>query len=214
MPQPYLTALALPPVTVADVVALRGVQSNLFVDGCLARTFASSFFEWSSTSGLGDDGVNVIRPTDIAIPDPGRWLLIPLSAATPPKEPAIFRLSGVYSGALVPGFFDPPHYIGVTEAARTIVGVEMFRRTAGTAGQTRVDILVNGVTIFDGVPANLPTVTAGAGDNVAGAHISLIVAGAVPAGARIDASLEEVETALVGPPPGPEGLFVKVRFAP
>ena len=211
MPQPYITTLVLPPITVADVPALRAVQSNLFVDGCLARTFGSSFFEWDSTSGAGDDGVNVIQPTDVA--GNGRWLLIPLAAAAPPKEPAIFRLSGVYSGAGVPGFFDPPHSIGPTEAARTIVGVEMFRRTAGTAGQTRVDILVNGVTIFGGGPLTQCIVTAAAGDNVPGGH-GAITAPAVPANSYIDASLEEVETALAGPPPGPEGLFVKVRFAP
>ena len=123
-------------------------------------------------------------------------------------EPAIFRLSGPYSGAIVPGLYDPPHYC---EQARTIVGVDLFRRTAGSANFTQIDVQVNGVSIY-ALLVDHPIILFGAGNNAynAGGPIAFP---AVAPGQYIDVVLEAVEGFLLGPPVGPEGLFAKVRFA-
>lgn len=122
-----------------------------------------------------------------------------------------FSLAGFeYSGVIVPGFFEAPVLIRVP---RLILEVSLIRRTAGTAGTTRLNLLKNGTTIFTNAAAQ-PQVTAVAGDNA----IDVVSADAdfadrlLAAGDRFEPQLEEVETFNVGPPEGPEGFELRVRY--
>lgn len=123
--------------------------------------------------------------------------------------PFIFRLDGVYDGAIVPGSFDPPLLV---RTSRTIVEVALFRRTAGSAGTTRCDVKKNGVSIFSGAGA-MPQVAFGAGDEASSvvSAFNLGAAACLP-GDYLDVTLESVESFLPGPPQGPEGLSVMIRF--
>lgn len=56
-----------------------------------------------------------------------------------------FELTGIYSGAGVPGTFNPP-YLFLDDY--TIQSVSILRRNAGISGTTMVDVLKNGVSIF------------------------------------------------------------------
>jgi hypothetical protein len=91
------------------------------------------------------------------------------------------------------------------------VGVDLFRRTAGSANFTQIDVQVNGVSIY-ALLVDHPIILFGAGNNAynAGGPIAFP---AVAPGQYIDVVLEAVEGFLLGPPVGPEGLFAKVRFA-
>ena len=114
-----------------------------------------------------------------------------------------FIISGVFSGASVPGFFDPPYPIRTN---RTIAEVTLMRRTAGSSGTTTVDILVNGNSVFDTTPK--PSITFSDGDNA----VDIVTAvdtgeNSLMVGDFLDAELETVESGSA------EGLIVLVRFA-
>lgn len=162
-------------------------------------------FAWDPASLLPDDGATVIRPTDIAALDPGRWIKL-ASPTPPPGSGAVhFTLSGEFSGAITPGFFDPPL---IADVGFTVAYVHMARRTAGSGGSTRCDVLKNGVTIFSGAP---PTIAAAAGDNATDI-VSAFTAGmdVFTPGDVLEVQLISTEAFLPGPPPGPEGLRVIV----
>lgn len=159
-------------------------------------------FAWDPTSVAPDDGATVIKPNDIAPIDPGRWVLVGSSTAPAGAGDVHFTLSGEYSAAAVPGFFDPPLYV---EAGFALDHVRLMRRTAGTAGQTEIDVLKNGVSIFTALPA----ITAGAGDNATAVGNAFVLgANVFVPGDYIDVVLVGVETFKAGPPSGPEGLRV------
>lgn len=120
-----------------------------------------------------------------------------------------FLLSGAYSSASLPGTFDPPF---LTDSPSTVTHVSMIRRTAGSSGVTKVDILKNGASIFIH-DADKPQVNAGAG-NYAISIVDVFVGGVltlVP-GDILEAVLQSAETYAAGPPEGPEGLCVKIYF--
>lgn len=176
------------------------LPSSLFREGMRAEVAAVGGFAWSTASLAADDGATVIKPNDVAPGDPGRWLKMPSAGALADLH---FALSGVYSGAVVPGFFDPPLYVDVGFA---LAYARLDRRTAGTVGATQVDVLKNGVTIFG---AGGPSVAAGAGDYATDTN-NVFAPGAnvfVP-GDWLEVQLVTVETFAPGPPPGPEGLRV------
>lgn len=120
-----------------------------------------------------------------------------------------FGLAGPYSAATVPGFFEPPRRIIST---RTLSAVHMFRRTAGTAGTTRLDVLHNGTSVFL-VDGDKPQVDATDGDNF-GMVTTTFDPGQVSfsVGEFIDVELETVETFKAGPPEGPEGFSAILVF--
>lgn len=61
-------------ITVADVATLRSVDSNLFNGGEQAYVLSTKMvYEWDASSATADDGVTVIKPTDVA--GNGRWLI-------------------------------------------------------------------------------------------------------------------------------------------
>lgn len=119
------------------------------------------------------------------------------------------RVAGQYSGTAVPSLLGVPHLV---RSARTVQEVSIVRRTAGTAGTTRVDVLVDGVSIFanDG---DKPQVTAASGDDASNVTTTILNPN-VTAGQRIDFELETVETVLVGPPAGPADFEVAIVLAP
>lgn len=209
MSSPFLT---LPPgaaarpniIGVASPVALRAVlPSSLFVVGMGAQIVGSNPFVWDPASVAPDDGVSVICPNDITPPAPGRWLVS--SGATPPAGSGAlhYPLTGVYSGAVVPGFYAPPD---IADAAFTLDHVQLVRRTAGSAGSTDIDVLKNGTSIL----AAPLSIAFGAGDNASATTNTWAAPGAntFAPGDVIDVHLLAVETFLPGPPSGPEGLRV------
>lgn len=128
-------------------------------------------YRFDPASLAADDGVSVIKPNDIAPVDPGRFLIVPTAGAQVPS-PTIFALEGgEYSTIdLTPVILGAPGaYVGAPQAvssARTLIGVRLLRRSAGTPGagsETRLDVLKNGASIFLLV-ADQPIVTAAAGD--------------------------------------------------
>lgn len=120
----------------------------------------------------------------------------------------MFGISGEYSSAVVPAFLEPPRLI---RESITISEVTMIRRTAGSSGTTRADVLINGVSIFasDGVK---PQVNASSG-NYASSVVNTFTAASLNPNDRIEVELETVEAYLAGPPPGPEGVSIEIRFA-
>jgi hypothetical protein len=146
-----------------------------------------------------DDGVNVIKPTDVGGGSPGRWLISSVGAALVGLE---FGLVGVYSGAALPGFYTAPRLIKTGFSVST---VSLTRRISGTAGTTIVDVRRNGVSLYL-TPGDLPTIAAGADYTTVFAIPTAVGGLALAANDVIDAVLTSVETALVGPPPGPEGF--------
>lgn len=76
--------------------------------------------------------------------------------------------------------------------ACTIVKVALFRRTAGLAGSTTVDVNKNGITIFT-TQANRPAVTAAGGDNQISVRTNMDVT-AVAQNDRIEVDVDTEET--------------------
>jgi len=138
-----------------------------------------------------------------------------LKAAVPPPSSGgdtIFfaTLFGEYSGAVTPGFMEAPYLV---TRPRVLTAVDLLRRVAGTSGISRVDVRVNGVSIF-GLPVNMPQVSAGSGNYAFSLKLPSVI---VFPYAHIEIVLEEAETYLAGPTPeedGPEGLFVALHFGP
>lgn len=195
-------AAARPTITgLAVLTDLRDVlPSSLFASGMRAET-GSGPFAWDAASLLADDASTVIRPTDVPVLSPGRWIK---QASTSPGSGRLeFLISDVYSGVIVPGFFEPPV---VVDVGFTLDRVYLQRRTAGASGSTIVDVLKNGTTIFSGLP---PRVFASSG-NYATANGSAFTLGAnvYTPGDVLEVLLSQVELFSGGPPPGPEGLRV------
>lgn len=124
------------------------------------------------------------------------------------KAPIVSSLIGTYDGVIVPGFMDAPRKV---TASGTMVRASVFRRYAGTSGTTRVNVLLNGVSVF-GLPPTMPQVTSGAGDY---AFDSKVLAVPVLVGDYVEFVLEEAETfsqGLTAQENGPEGLSALVEF--
>lgn len=173
----------------------------------LVTSTAPRAFVWDATSVAADDGATVIKPNDIAGPNPGRWVLE--SASSFYAEPYVFDLSGVYSSAAVPGFWTPPRFVLPGSAPRTLQRVFLFRRTAGTAGSTTVQLYRNGNPVL----AAPLSVTAGAGDYAAATTATFNFGEDVFAVLDyIEPELQAVETHKPGPPSGPEGLTMALLF--
>jgi hypothetical protein len=117
--------------------------------------------------------------------------------------PFSFEISGPYSGAVVPGSFGAPL---IVDTPFSMAEVRLSRRVAGAFGQTTVDVLRNGVSVFSG-PA--PSVLASSG-NYAGVSTSSFVSPSFGPGDVLDVLLTSVETFSAGPPFGPEGLRVDI----
>lgn len=134
-----------------------------------------------------------------------------LTGAVGPAGPGninlAFKLSGEYSSAVVPGFFEPPRLMRDTV---TLVEATLIRRTAGSSGTTRVDVTKNGVSVFATDPAK-PQVLATSGDNATSISTTFLTAAFIP-GDIVEVVLETVETVLESLVPGPEGLTVELRF--
>lgn len=165
-------------------------------------------FRLEKTSTAIVDGVNVIA-TDTGA---GRWIKYAVGGAADGYHLSYlnFRLSGEYSSAVVPGFFEPPFLF--SSPWGIILSASLIRRTAGTSGTTRVDVLQNGVSLFGGIPASMPQVDASSGDNYSSIKNLSDITRIITATDYIDVSLEEVETYKIGPPEGPEGIFVSLTI--
>ena len=120
-----------------------------------------------------------------------------------------FTMSGEYSSALTPGYFDPPYYC---DTVFSISAVSMIRRTSGTSGNTSINIIKKtspidpGTSIFTSPPL---TITAGS-DYASVTTNALVAANFVP-GDIIEVELLSVESYNAGPPEGPEGLRIILR---
>lgn len=204
MPNPYPDQPPARPIYVrALATQLRPISPDFLVSHQMAWVGSIPLYRWytySAISILPDDGLNVIKPNAIPALSPGRWLLVPNPSTVAEYIPP-FKLSGVYSAAIVPGFFDPPFYV---PAAMTITSVRLFRRTPGTAGQTTVELHKNGVNIL-AAPLTL-LAAAGPYSSVSTAVFNPVGANILAPGDRLEAVLTAVDTFALGPPQGPEGL--------
>jgi len=206
----YLTTGSLRPTVVGIAVPtdLRPVApSSLFVDGMVAFPVATGgVFAWDSTSFDPDDGTTVIKPDDLGVIDPGRWKKLAIGGGGGDVAPLLFGLDGPYNDARVPGTFDPPVLI---ETARTINTVTLLRRDAGTAGNTTIDVAVNGASIF-ALPADRPSVPSGAGSFVSDSKPPTAGGGVLNPGDIVEVYLVEKET---GDATRPQGIRVAINIA-
>lgn len=63
----------------ASVAALRAVASAGFTANTVATALVSAgnraYYRWTPASTATDDALSVIKPTDISVGNPGRWLI-------------------------------------------------------------------------------------------------------------------------------------------
>jgi len=131
----------------------------------------------------------------------------PAGPSGPSNISFVFSLSGEYSSTTIPDFFDTPRLV---RYSYLLLEVTLMRRTAGTLGTTRVDILVNSTSIF-ATDLDKPQVNALDGDYATDVKTTFTISGVSP-GDIVEPVLETVETFKAGPPSGPEGLSLEVRF--
>jgi hypothetical protein len=80
----YLSINSRPSLSAADAAALRAGISQQYGIGQFAVLSGSrKLFFWDPASAAADDGTTVIKPDDIAGPNPGRFLVVGDTAATP-----------------------------------------------------------------------------------------------------------------------------------
>jgi hypothetical protein len=207
-----------PGIAVRPLVAVNGGPTALrpfgpssgFATNMLAVVMVGlgpGFFVWDALSTAADDGATVIKPNDVAPGAPGRWVLMS-GGSSMAAEAFVFRLEGDYSGAILDGSFDGPMLV---ISARTIARVWLLRRTAGSAGTTRVAVLVNGANIFP-APVNEPQVTSSMGDYAIASSTTFVPGSAsLVQNDTIEVILRDKEDASAA---GPEGLCVVIEFAP
>jgi hypothetical protein len=164
------------------------------------------------------------------------YTLVPISSILPELiqnneiGPLKFTLNGVYSSAGVPSELDPP--VPYAGPAATIKRCRLIRRTAGTAGETALNVRVirvvsSGPVSFDiFTPDSVIKVAASSGDRVTAtkfpnipgpgiAPIDTSVNGSrtlLLPGDIVEAVLTSVETFKPGPPDGPEGAMLYIEF--
>lgn len=72
---------------VALITDLRNIAANAREDGQMRKaTGINPWFRFDQDSVLEDNGTTVIKPTDIAAEDEGRWLNVQLTGEEPPEE--------------------------------------------------------------------------------------------------------------------------------
>lgn len=120
----------------------------------------------------------------------------------------IFSLSGVYSGITIPSFFYAPR---IARNTLTLSEAILIRRYAGLSGTTRIDITVNAISIFAS-NTDKPQVGSVNG-NYATSIKTVFNISSINVGDIVEVILEEVELYTSGPPQGPEGLSVELKFA-
>lgn len=204
----YFATPARPTICPSTVPDLRAAgPSGMFAEQQLAL-LGASLFRWDPASTVADDGATVIKPDDIGVSDPGRWMRVPVGA---PPVTLEFELSGVYSAALVPGYFAAPKSVRDACICDT---VHLVRRTAGSAGATQVDVLRNGASVYT-LPVHRPVVQFSDGDDFEAFFPPTDLSNVNwNPGDVIEARMESVESFLAGPPPGPEGLWLRVYCVP
>jgi len=203
----WYTGISRPSIGAASAAALRATGPSVQFGLSQPAFILGALYRFDPASLAVDDGVSVVKPNDIPALNPGRWLIVPTAGAA--GGFVDFELSGVYAAAIVPGTFDP---MWSPKTNATITLIELTRRTAGTAGTTLLDITINGVTLFL-LPADQPLATAGFGNNVV-QYFSIFdpaMVTLVPTD-LVECVLQTVETFKLGPPPGPEGLRVRLYY--
>jgi len=183
------------------------------------RVEGSAYYGWAThLNPLLREGAAKVYYDDTVVPVPSLGsnhaqgaidaLKLLVGTGSGGKAPLERTLFGVYDGAVTPGFVDAPQRV---TTAGTLVKASVFRRYAGTAGTTRVDVWLNGVSLF-GLPPTMPQVTAGMGDY---AYNAKVLSVPVVSGDRIEFLLVETESYSAGPTPqedGPEGLSMIVEM--
>lgn len=215
---------ARPTLCAANAAQLRAAAPSSLFTTAMPAFILGVVYRFDPTSVAVDDGVNVIKPNDIAPIDPGRFLIIPTAGSTAPA-PTIFTLEGgeystidltdVILGA-------PGAYVGAPQAvssARTLLGARLLRRSAGTAGagsETRLDVLKNGASIYTLI-ADQPIVTAAAGDYAVDFKPPTVLGADVWAPndiAEVVQRTTETYKANVNFPDGPSDWSLELRWAP
>ena len=210
--------ISLRPVVTASgpPIDLRAFgPSDLFAQGMFAMAGGSPF-RFDQGSYATDNGTTVIKPDDIDPANGGRWVVIGGGGGGGPLPSIAWELSGPYGaleehGSAHYGNFGTPAIPG---GNLTIVAVMMTRRTAGASGNTIVDVLKNGTTIFGSLTK--PIIPAGAGD-YATSYINTFD----PVGVNVlmpndmlDVVLFDIETPNdLGLTIGPEGLRVQLLLS-
>lgn len=185
---------------------LRTTVPDTLIDGSPAFIWSPpARYYYSTSSGVADDGVTVIKPNAILPANPGRWLLLNEASFNTPQPS--FSIDGAeYSAAVPGGFLGNPLYI---HTACTISAVAVFRRYAGSAGSSAISLLKNGVPIVSGLGVGF-----GDGDYAFNSVASFAPPGSnvLTPGDYLEATLDSAEAYNAGPPEGPEGLSVYVLF--
>lgn len=169
--------------------------------GRLTQELITAGILQSPTGGFKMFGVSV----DPSMPNTTVWVIDTLSGpdgVTIDTTVAAHVPTPVATGDIIPVFRADGYYRVFTNAtidiqemddAFTITQVIMRREIAGTGSQTVVDILKNGVSIWNVNPGNRPTITAAMG-NKARVIATLPDVTSVLKGDRLEMAIIQVET--------------------
>lgn len=122
-----------------------------------------------------------------------------------------FTLSGEFSGALVPGYFDPPY---LCSDSFTVSSVSLIRRISGATGTTRVQVQKKSNAAAPPVDVLSASLDLLSGTDYASSSSSSFVGAnnVFVSGNIIEVKILETETYEAGPPEGPEGLRVVLKI--
>jgi hypothetical protein len=225
MAEAYLTGCpARPTFCASNAAELRAAAPSSLFKPHAPAIIVGTLYRFDPASLAVDDGVNVIKPNDIPLLSPGRWVIVTAAGAQVPPSTFFTLDGGEYSTIDLTDIIlaAPGAYVGspvAVNSARTLLGCFLTRRAAGTpavGSETRLDVLKNGASIFTLV-ADQPIVTAAAGNyatdfkppTAAGAALWVL-------NDRLEVVQRTTELYLanVNFPDGPSGWSLEMRWAP
>lgn len=121
----YYSDTTVPLVTGTTPAQIRAAgPSSLFKSGMFARLAGVSTFEWFPSSTAADNGVDVLKPDDLAPTDPGRWLLSAAGSQGAQGGPGTQGSQGGAGAQGASGMQGPPGTPGGPQGAQGLQGLQ------------------------------------------------------------------------------------------
>lgn len=186
---------------------LRGTLSAFFR---LGKPSDPASVQWKNNGGAVEarnyDDTAFVVGRGLAPVGTNDWVTLGYLGTAPQAVRTVrFTASGPYTES---DWVDGPWY-NRTGGALTILDVTAWREFAGTSGQTVVDILLNGTSIWNVTPANRPTILASAGPEASN-QVTAFDTATIPANGQLRMAIDEVDVGAPFVTPG--NLYVQVTF--